>query len=139
MSESALGEALKVVSKKKRQKKTIRVCDYCKTPLIWTFAFPYAERFCINCGHTGGMLGTGTNVDATSELIFEEKLINAIWKVIYGKKGLMPSGSFGRTNCKKCGSSNNHREHATKAELDGDRIARRWLEKIEGTFNKEPS
>ena len=129
--ESALGVALKTMSKKKSPK-TIRVCDECETPLIWTFAFPYCERYCLNCGAKGGMMGTGTDIEATRELIFKKKLVNAVWKVVYGKKGLMPSGSFGRVGCKKCG--NDHREHATEAELEYDLIARKYLEKVQGIF-----
>ena len=136
MNDTALGVALKSVTKRKKEKKTIRVCDICETPLIWTFAFPYAERYCLNCGAKGGMLGTGIDVDATQELEFKENLVNAIWKVIYGKKNhLMPSGSFTRSNCKKCDNSDCHRDHASKKEKEGDILARRYLEKVQGLFN----
>lgn len=108
-TESPLGEALKTVRKRKTER-TIRVCDRCATPLIWTFAFAYKERYCLNCGAVGGMMGTGRDVPATRELVFKENIVNAIWKVIYGKKGLMPSGVFARVGCKKCGDD--HREHA---------------------------
>lgn len=133
--ESSLGAALKVATKIRNKKRTIRVCDDCDTPLIWTFAFPYAERFCINCGHTGGMLGTGKDVDATRDVVFKKKLVNALWKVIYGRKGLIPTGSQ-RTNCKKCTTSNEyHYNHLTKAEKECDSLAREWLKKLEGTFD----
>lgn len=133
--ESALGVALKVATRKKKQKRTVRVCDYCDTPLIWTFAFPYAERFCINCGHKGGMLGTGKDIDATRDVIFKEKLVNALWKVIYGRKGLIPTGSQ-RTNCRRCDTSNEyHCNHLTKAEKEWDSIAREWLKNLEGIFD----
>jgi len=134
--ETPLGEALKVTTRRKRQKKTIRVCDNCETPLIWTFAFPYCERYCLNCSAKGGMLGTGKDIEATQELVFKENLVNAIWKVIYGKKNtLMPSGSFGRSNCAKCNGNHNHREHASKKEIEGDLLARKYLEKVQGLFN----
>src|SRR3990167_4688782 len=90
--ESALGEALKTISRQKMNK-TIRVCDSCSIPLIWTFAFSYQERYCLNCGKGGGMLGTGQNIPATRELIFQEKIVNAVWGVIYKKKGLVPKSS----------------------------------------------
>lgn len=82
------------------------------------------------------MLGTGTDVPATRELIFEEKLVTALWKVIYGRKGLIPTYSK-RTNCKTCNSSNeNHYQHLTSPEKELDTIARCWLERLKGTFNK---
>lgn len=136
MSESPLGEALKTFTRKNRQKKTIRVCDHCETPLIWTFAFPYCERYCLNCGAMGGMMGTGKDIPATKDLIFKEKLVLAIWKVIYGKKALMPQGKFSRTNCEKCRTEDYHRKHASKAELEGDLIAREYLQKMQGIFDK---
>lgn len=132
--ETALGEALKVVSR--RREKTIRCCDNCGVPLIWTFAFDYKERYCLNCGMSGGMLGTGTDKPATKELIFQEKIVNALWKVIYGKKGLIPTGCQ-RTNCKKCdASSEKHYNHLTKSESEYDAIARNYLEKLQGFLNK---
>lgn len=130
--ETALGEALKARTKKRNAQRTIRVCDDCGVPLIWTFAFDYKERYCLNCGMSGGMLGTGKDVKATKELIFQEKLVNNMWKVIYGKKGLVPKSSQ-RTNCKKCdNSSERHYEHLSKAEKEWDEIARSYLEKLQG-------
>ena len=79
------------------------------------------------------MLGTGENVEATPDLIFKKKLVDAIWKVIYGKKGLMPQGRFGRTNCNKCGDD--HRAHASKSEIEWDLIARKYLAQVEGLFD----
>lgn len=115
-----------------------RVCDNCGVPLIWTFAFDYCERFCLNCGSKGGMLGTGTDVPATREIIFQKKLVDAIWGVIYGKKGFMPSGKFGRSGCKKdnregryASSCDDHRQHLTKAEKEWDEIARKYLKHFE--------
>lgn len=132
--ETALGEALKTVTRKRKTNRTIRVCDNCSTPLIWTFAFLYCERFCLNCGMKGGMLGTGTDVPTNRDLIFKKKLVNAIWGVIYGKKGLMPSGDFSRNNCKKCIDENCHRKHLTKTEVEWDEIARKYLKRFEGTI-----
>ena len=132
--ETPIGEALKTLNKKKQEKKTIRVCDNCGSPLIWTFAFDYKERYCLNCGLGGGMLGTGTDMPVTRELIFQEKLVNAIWKVIYGKKGLVPI-SAGRTNCVKCLVGGRHYNHLSKAEKEWDKIARLYLEKIKGFIN----
>ena len=135
--ESAIGEALKVTTKKRKnyRNQTIRVCDHCKTPLIWTFAFDYSERYCLNCGSKGGMLGTGEDVPATRELKFKKKLVDKIWGTIYGRKGLVPV-SCQRGNCKKCETSNErHYNHMPKSQKEWDTIARKYLEKVRGLFN----
>lgn len=134
--ESALGEALKVITRKKRHKAMIRVCE-CGTPMIWTFFFPYCERYCLNCGTSGGMLGTGSDVEATRELIFKKRLVDAIWKQLYTNKGLMPRGQFGRSGCKKCKVvAYSHREHLSKSEKEWDEIARPYLKTFKGIFDK---
>lgn len=129
-----MGEALKTLRKKsKKEPKTIRVCDDCGVPLIWTFAFDYQERYCLNCGAMGGMLGTGEDVPATRELIFQQKLVNAVWNVIYGKKGMVSVSVVEKTGCKKCSESDEaHYNHLTKAEKEWDTIARAYLEKVKG-------
>ncbi len=133
-SESALGEALKTVQpRQKRQQKYIRVCD-CGTPMIWTFFFPYCERYCLNCGNSGGMLGTGDSVPATRELIFKKRLVDAIWKELYHKKGMLPRGNFTRTGCKKCKGDEQHMEHLSKSEREWDEIATPYLKRFQGLF-----
>lgn len=116
--------------------KTIRVCDDCGVPLIWTFAFAYQERYCLNCGAMGGMLGTGKEVPVTKELLFQQRLVEAIWNVIYkSRKGLLPDSEFGRTDCKKDnGTCHNHQEHLTKAEKEWNAIARTYLIKFRGSI-----
>lgn len=130
--ESPLGVALKTVRTRKTNK-TIRVCDDCGCPLIWTFFFAYKERYCLNCGVAGGMMGTGEDVPATRELIFKKKLVDAIWKVLYSNKGLIPRSEFSRIGCKKCG--NDHREHLSNSEVEWNEIATKYLEKFKGVFN----
>lgn len=76
--------------------------------------------------------------EATRELIFKKKLVDAIWDVIYGKKGYLPSGRFGRSGCEKCRTSNSHRDHLTKSEIEWDEIARKYLSQVEGMFNDKP-
>ena len=75
-------------------------------------------------------------VPATRELIFKKKIVNAIWSVIYGKKGLLPNGRFGRSGCAKCKamSDQDHRQHLTPAEKEWDEIAQKYLAKFEGVF-----
>ena len=115
-----------------KQIKTIRVCDECGVPMIWTFAFDGAERYCLNCGIKGGMFGTGKDVPVTRELIFQNKIVQALWGIIYKGKGMIPHSSQ-RTNCKKCsGSHYPHYTHLTKAEKEWDKIARDYLGKLQG-------
>ena len=116
---------------KNKNRKTIRVCSKCRTPLIWTFAFDYKERYCLTCGTSGGMLGTGDDVPVTRELIFKQRLVNAIWNVIYSRKGLCPISSQ-RCGCKKCNGNEKHYEHLSKAEIEWDKIARKYLNKVKG-------
>ena len=135
--ESPMSVILK--SKRRKTKPEIRVCDECGVPLIWTFAFSYCERYCLNCGLAGGMMGTGTDVPLTRELAFQNKIVQSIWKVIYGKKGFLPRGKFGKGGCKKDNkggyesSCDNHNKHLTKSEKEYDEIARKYLE----LFNKK--
>ena len=132
-----LTEALKTMREpEKKEKPTIRICG-CGTPLIWTFAFAYNERYCLNCGTPTPMFDGNDDVEATRELKFKKELVDAIWKVIYTKKGLLPSGTYTRRNCKKCNEDQNHNNHLAKAEKELDKIAREYLEKFKGFFNNE--
>lgn len=137
--ETPIGEVLKIATRKKKTSQTIRVCGECGVPLIWTFAFDYKERYCLNCGEGGGMFGTGNDVPATRELIFQKKLVDTIWKkVIYGKKGLVPK-SCQRSNCKKCDSSSErHYNHLTPTEKEWDEIARKYLQSLQGFLTPTP-
>lgn len=119
-----------------KKTKTIRVCDYCETPLIWTFAFDYCERYCINCGAKGGMMGTGKDVPATRDLIFKKRLVDAVWGAIYCQKGLRPVSSQ-RIGCDKCSGSEPHSHHMSPDEREWNRIAREWLIRLQGAFKSE--
>lgn len=139
MTESYLSAGLKATNKKKRVKPTIRVCNQCQCPLIFTFAFAYAERYCLNCGAKGGMLGTGTDVPLTKELRIKNRAIQALWGVIYGnKQGLQPSGSQ-RTGCKKCAGGAYHINHLTESEVAYDKEVRKLLESAKGLFDYSKS
>ena len=61
----------------KDSKEKIKICSnhqHYRTPLIWTFAFPYKEYWCPYCGLTGGMFGTGEDVNQTLVLIKRLKI-----------------------------------------------------------------
>lgn len=119
-------------------KKRISIC-HCGTPLIWTFCFAGAEWFCINCGAKGGTFGIGKVVEASSELVFKKRLVDALWKAIYqNKKGMLPPGRFGREGCKKDGTTcNDHRAHLTDVERGWDAIARKYLKQVNGLFDEK--
>ena len=113
----------------------IRVCDYCGVPLIWTFCWAYKERYCLNCGRMGGMLGMGTNVKLTPKLKYQYKVIYDVWKAIY--KNLTPRTDYSHDGCKKC-SGANHRRHLSKKEILKDKTATKILEKLaEGFLPKQ--
>lgn len=38
---------------------TITCCKRCKTPLVWTYIYPGAEQYCIECGTSFGFLDGG--------------------------------------------------------------------------------
>ena len=62
-----------------------------QTPLIWTFAFPYAEYWCPYCGGRTGMLGGGQDVDTTEEL--KDRLSD------YKKRSKIYLNANGTLNC----------------------------------------
>lgn len=120
---------------RRKEEPTIRVCD-CGTPLIWTFCWAYAERYCLNCGSNSGMMGGGNDVLATKELRFKKKLVDSIWKVLYGKKGLLPRSNYQRSNCRKCKELNqDHNNHLSAAEQEWDGIATKYLQTFQGFFD----
>ena len=109
----------------------IKVCSNCEIPLIWTFHFPGAEYFCINCGYLSGMLGAGENVDETPELKNQLKHLKRLWKIIC--KYSLPKSQFGRVGCKKCTGAN-HWQHITKRERLQNKIADNIIKEFYGCF-----
>ena len=93
--------------------KEIMVCNTHETPLIWTFAFPGAEYFCMSGNHAGGMLGTGHKVEATPELLKLRSLYNRRWGQL--KKHIVV-GRFWRKDCDKCKGDECHNYHLTDEE-----------------------
>lgn len=113
--------------------KTIRVCKLCGTPLIFTLAFDYNERYCLNCGNMGDIF-SGKDIKATREMIFKHRLVESIWEVLYSRKGMVPIGSL-RRNCKKCDKGDRHINHMSKADEEWNRIARGYLARFQGIFD----
>ena len=113
-------------------KGTIRVCDNCDAPLLWTFCWAYNERYCLNCGAMGGMMGTGTDIDITPELQAQEKVISEVWTAIY--KNMIPRGLYRSRKCKKCNSGQDHNEHLSKKEILNDKIATSIIEQLNKGF-----
>ena len=113
--------------------KKITICSNCGSPLIWTFYFNYRKMFCLNCGKVGSMF-IGNEVDLTNELRIKQKIVNGIWKVLYGKKGdLIPAnGMYKKDKCKKCEVDKYHGNHLTEKETQADRICKKVLKNLEG-------
>ena len=108
--------------------KEIRVCN-CGGPLMWTMHVAYAEYYCMHCGDSFGMMGSGKDVEETPELRHRQKLYSRVFKTI--RKDLLPNCKFGRVGCKKCvGSDRNHLAHATKSELAKSEQAYELLKQI---------
>lgn len=127
-----ISKALETVSRKK-QKPTVRICG-CGTPLIWTFAFAYSERYCLNCGQPTPMFDGNNDVPLTKELQLKKKLVEVMWKVIYNK--YLPKGNFQQGDCKKCVGNAYHNNHLTKGEVEYDKIASKLLEKVKGFLDE---
>ena len=93
--------------------KQIAICRYCKTPLIWTFAFIGAEYYCISCGSCTGMIGGADKVDETPELKKLKSSVNRKWGQV--KKHLVMA-RFLRKDCPKCKGDETHNMHLTDKE-----------------------
>ena len=115
--------------------KTIKVCPKCQTPLIWTFCFPYCEYFCLNCGYKHGMLGAGEDIKLTKKLKLKKDIVDSIWKQLYGKGRLLPTGLFGCSNCKVTSNCKDHNSHLSKNEKEWNDISKEILQEIQGIFN----
>lgn len=107
--------------------KTIMVCNKHWKPLIWTFAFPYAEYFCMAGNHAGGMFGTGKEVELTPELKKLQTLYNRRWGQ---NRQYIALGRYKRTDCNKCDASNEyHTQHLTDKEIRLHEMAMKRLKK----------
>jgi hypothetical protein len=116
-------------------KEQISICENCGTPLIFTFRWAYKEKFCLNCGSLGDMF-MGETVDLTPELKLKYKIVNKIWKALYGKnKPLLPLSQYKRKGCKKCEDGGNHNEHLNKKEIRNHKVAEKILKQLERVFN----
>ena len=116
----------KSMRESKKEIKEIRMCG-CGGALHWTFLFAGAEYYCMNCGFTGGMFGSGEIVELTTE----RKAINKVSADVFValRKHLWIDPCFQRTNCKKCKESNEyHPQHATEYEKARREVAWKLLE-----------
>jgi len=103
--------------------------------MIFTFAFAYKEYFCLNCHGKGEFLGGAVYVEETPELKAAFKVAYDVWKAIY--KHFLPRSQFGKSGCKKCKTSRDHREHLTQSEIMRDKYATGILENTKGFFKKQ--
>jgi hypothetical protein len=112
--------------------KEIKICN-CGAPLLWTFLYNGAEYFCLNCGYMAGMLGAGENVEATTELKADRKVVEKVFKAL--RPFLIGDGCFQRTNCKKCKETGEyHPQHLTKRQEAENKIAEKILAHLNGYY-----
>ena len=112
---------------------THRLCS-CWTPLIFTFAFPYKEWYCLNCWEASEFFNGSREEQSNKEIQLKYDLVNTIFKRI--RRGLA-SPWCTHTNCKKCieWKDRYHIQHITKWEKEKDILARKYLEKFVWIFN----
>jgi len=119
----------------KIMKKSYRLCS-CWTPLIFTFAFPYKEWYCLNCWNAHEFLRAWREEKSDREIQMQWDLVHLIFNRI--RKDLQ-SPWCTHSNCKKCEwhwwTDKYHILHLTKMEKEKDIIARKYLEKFIWIFN----
>ena len=106
---------------------TISVCNSCEMPVVWTFAFPYAEYYCLLCGNKTGMMGGKTETPATEELKALKRLIEKVWKVL--RADYTGSGNYRVSKCKKC-DNEDHKHHFTKKKIERSKASILLIEKL---------
>lgn len=116
-------------------KKSIKLCPYCKEPLIWTFINLGTEWYCINCKNEYPMFCDSISIEYYDEKYKYYKIKQKIYKKIFDSitKDLIPYRSY-RKNCDKC-KNEYHRQHLSENEKEKDKISREVLKKIR--FNKK--
>jgi hypothetical protein len=116
----------------------VRVCAECGTPLIWTFAFAYNERYCLNCNAATPMFDGNPDIPNDKEVFFLKRIVNAVWDVLYSREGMMSNGHFQRSDCDMCRKSTgervSHWDHATEDEKEWHAIAKLYLPMFKGLF-----
>lgn len=91
--------------------------------------FAGAEYYCMNCWFTGGMFGSGDDVEVTTERRAIEKVSQDVFKVL--SKHMWGSTAFQREGCKKCKTSDEyHPLHATEYENAKNEVARRIMKAL---------
>jgi hypothetical protein len=91
-----------------------------------TFAFPKYEWYCVECGHRYGMFGPQSK-DATPKLRDRYIALKTEWDRFAGSRIITPNAWYGPERCSQCDPDHPHIDHATKAEIQDDADARRWL------------
>jgi hypothetical protein len=103
----------------------ISCCPNCGTPLIFTFAFSYAEYYCLRCGGKFGMFDVGAK-DATPELAARLEELQAEWDE--HASGKLLSGGVMLRACETCTTTGKpHLGHATAEEKAEHETATAWL------------
>lgn len=81
-----------------KEKKKIKVCNYCQNPIFWTFIFAGAEYYCPSCGASADMF-FGRDVPATKKLLKLKKSL----AIKFGQvKKYLFTGGAKKDGCEKC-------------------------------------
>lgn len=96
----------------------------CGEPLVMTFLYRGKEFYCIQCGRTYAYLSPVAAEETPERLARMQELRDTFRRLV---DGIMIDGGF-HEDCKECAlRGEGHSRHATDAEREADKAARRRL------------
>ena len=114
-------------SKKSKPVESIRVCEDCGNPLVWTFIHAGCEYYCPSCGAMGDMF-MGNKIHYPRKALIEKaKRIKARFNRY--RKGLW-SGGGRKRGCELCDKGEYHLQHLTPEEKKAHEAGLRGLERM---------
>ena len=114
-------------SKKSKPVESIRVCEGCENPLVWTFIHAGCEYYCPSCGAMGDMF-MGKDIHYPRKPLIEKaKRIKAQFSRY--RKHIISGGAM-RDGCEKCFKNEPHIHHATPEEMKAHQAGLRGLERM---------
>ena len=92
----------------------VAVCPNCSAPLVATFAFSFAEWYCLDCGNKVGWW-MEDRADATPERLAQADAYKQEW--LNYAPHLLTGGTM-LADCPKCSGSEPHIRHASSEEKE---------------------
>ena len=103
-----------------KEKKEIKCCPGCESPVISTFMIPGAEWFCMACKWSGGLF-YAERQNHTEEKQKKYDELFAEYKKL--REDYIPPTAY-YNNCDECGSRNEHHIlHASEEDKEKSKIA----------------